>query len=101
MVDDWLSDTGTVRPNFTRTGLRFFRRKLLRLPYIRMIFPPPVTRKREAAPLCVLIFGTSSSLLPRRPSRYRRFALRFNRFRRFSRVSGFGRLSGGFLGRRG
>ncbi len=58
MVRDWEAETGTVRPNFTRTGLRFFRRKLLRLPYIRMIFPPPVTRKREAAPLWVLIFGT-------------------------------------------
>ena len=58
MVRDCDAETGTVRPNFTRTGLRFFRRKLLRLPYIRMIFPPPVTRKREAAPLCVLIFGT-------------------------------------------
>src|SRR6185437_3444590 len=52
------AETSTVRPNLTVTGLRFLRRKLLRLPYIRIILPPPVTRKRAAVPLWVLSFGT-------------------------------------------
>src|SRR6185437_14678176 len=52
------AETSTVRPNLTVTGLRFLRRKLLRLPYIRIILPPPVTRKRAAVPLWVLSFST-------------------------------------------
>src|SRR5512140_358925 len=53
--------TSTVRPNCTVTGFRFLRRKLFRLPYIRMILPPPVTRKRAAVPLWVFSLGTSVS----------------------------------------
>jgi len=46
-----------IRSSCRSTRGDFRRRKWLFMPFVRMIFPVPVTLKRRAAPLCVLSLG--------------------------------------------